>query len=73
VGLSQEDVLIFLKKHEGKWFSATEITDQMGFKSNAVRNNLSRLRKTDFMKVKMLMQPVYPCRGRHKILFYSYK
>ena len=71
--MTQDDVLAFLKKNKGKWFSASQIKEKMGYESNSVRNNLSRLRKTDFMKVKMLKNPVLPCQGRHKILFYSYK
>ena len=50
--MSQSEVLEFLKKNKGKYFSANEIIEQanLDIEPNAIRNNLFRLRRTNWIK-----------------------
>lgn len=63
--MSQRDVIDFLKKHKGRWFTALEINQQINKNSTAIA--LKKLRHSNLIDMKM--EP----RGRNSKYQYRWK
>lgn len=51
--MSQSDVLAWLKSHPNHWWRSLEIAKSLKASTARVINNLSKLRRTNFMKWKL--------------------
>ena len=49
----QADILIFLGEHEGKWFSARQISKKIKISRYSINMNLRRLRKHKLIEFKI--------------------
>tara|TARA_R100000750_G_C2326738_1_gene88498 strand:+ start:139 stop:333 length:195 start_codon:yes stop_codon:yes gene_type:complete len=50
--MSQQETYEFLKRNSNKWYSAEQISLELGHSTNAVRTNLMKLRRTEWIEFK---------------------
>ena len=48
--MSQSQVLEFLKRNQGKWFTSSQIAKGLNIHPNSITANLSKLRKTRWIE-----------------------
>jgi biotin operon repressor len=50
--MTQEDALMYLKKHKDKWHTSADIAKGLNISSNSIHNCMARLRKSGFIRFK---------------------